>query len=114
MVPGACLTGRDQTHKKYKPHRGYNSDLRWVFGIIGFDPRSLCHAERYKAAMVAAGRWRPTRPEAQGHAGFRLNALVSLSTNASWAKLAAESIEAKVDPAELHTFINTILAVDGG
>jgi len=32
---------------------------------------------------VAAGRWRATRPDANGHAGFRLNALVSLLANAS-------------------------------
>ena len=66
-------------------------------------------AERHKVRMVAAGRWRATRPEVRGHAGFRLNALVSLLANASWAKLAAEFIEAKDDPAELQTFVNTIL-----
>ncbi|NBN64759.1 phage terminase large subunit family protein [Pannonibacter tanglangensis] len=65
--------------------------------------------ETHKPAMVAAGRWRATRPEVQGHAGFRLNALVSLLANASWAKLAAEFIAAKDDPARLQTFVNTIL-----
>ena len=40
-------------------------------------------AERQKAAMVAAGRWRATRPEVRGHAGFRLNALVSLHAKPS-------------------------------
>ena len=59
--------------------------------------------------MVGAGRWRATRPEVQGHAGFRLNALVSLLANASWGKLAAEFLQAKDDPAELQTFVNTIL-----
>jgi phage terminase large subunit GpA-like protein len=39
--------------------------------------------ERRKAAMVAAGSWRATRSDVTGHAGFRLNALVSLLTNAS-------------------------------
>lgn len=67
-------------------------------------------AERHKPAMVAAGQWRATKPEVKGHAGFRLNALVSLLVNASWAKLAAEFIAAKDDPAELQTFVNTILA----
>jgi len=66
--------------------------------------------ERHKAAMVAAGAWRVTAPEVKGHAGFRLNALVSLLANASWAKLAAEFIAAKEDPSELQTFVNTILA----
>ena len=59
--------------------------------------------------MVEAGRWRATA-DVQGHAGFRLNALVSLLANASWSKLAAEFIGAKDDPAELQTFVNTILA----
>lgn len=66
--------------------------------------------ERHKPAMVSAGRWRATRPDVQGHAGFRLNALVSLHANASWAKLAAEFLAVKDDPTTLQTFINTILA----
>jgi len=66
-------------------------------------------SERCKPEMVAQGRWRPTRPEVQGHAGFRLNALVSLHANASWAKLAAEFLTAKDDPSMLQTFVNTIL-----
>lgn len=65
--------------------------------------------ERRKPDMVAQGRWRPTRPEVQGHAGFRLNALVSLHANASWGKLAAEFLTAKDDPTTLQTFVNTIL-----
>lgn len=71
-----------------------------------------CHdeiAESHKPAMVAAGVWRATRPEVNCHAGFCLNALVSLHTNASWAKLAAEFVTAKDDPRTLQTFINTIL-----
>jgi phage terminase large subunit GpA-like protein len=67
-------------------------------------------AERHKPAMVAAGRWRATAPEVRGHAGFRLNALVSLHENASWGRLAAEFLAAKDDPATLQTFVNTILA----
>ena len=65
--------------------------------------------ERHKGAMVAAGRWRATRPEVEGHAGFRLNALVSLHANAAWGKLAAEFLTAKDDPTTLQTFVNTIL-----
>jgi len=45
--------------------------------------------ERFKPQMVAEGRWRATRPEVEGHAGFRLNALVSLLANASWAQAGA-------------------------
>ena len=66
-------------------------------------------AERAKAAMVAAGTWRATKPEIIGHAGFRLNSLVSLLANASWAKLAAEFLASKDDPSALQTFVNTVL-----
>lgn len=65
--------------------------------------------ERYKAAMADAGAWRITRPEVQGHAGFRVNALISTLANASWAKLAAEFLAAKEHPDQLQTFVNTIL-----
>lgn len=70
----------------------------------------LLVAETAKPAMVAAGRWRATRPDVVGHAGFRLNALVSTLANASWAKLAAEFLRAREDSDELQVFVNTILA----
>ncbi|AMM83983.1 phage terminase large subunit family protein [Martelella sp. AD-3] len=66
--------------------------------------------ERWKPQMVSDGRWRATQPEVTDHAGFRLNALVSLLANASWAKLAKEFLAAKDDPALLQVFTNTILA----
>ena len=66
--------------------------------------------ERNKPAMVEAGEWRASAPDVQGHAGFRMNALVSLLPNASWGKLAKEFLAAKRDPAELQVFTNTILA----
>ncbi len=66
--------------------------------------------EHHKPAMVAAGRWRATAPEVTGHAGFRLNALVSLLANASWSRLAQEFVAMKDDPSELQTFVNTALA----
>jgi phage terminase large subunit GpA-like protein len=65
--------------------------------------------ERHKAAMVTAGEWRATR-QVQGHAGFRLNSLVSLLPNASWGRLAKEFIACKEDASELQVFTNTILA----
>jgi phage terminase large subunit GpA-like protein len=65
--------------------------------------------ETEKPGMVERGRWRALRPEVSGHAGFRLNAMVSLHANASWAKLAREFIAVKSDPTTLQTFINTIL-----
>lgn len=66
--------------------------------------------ELEKPGMVAAGQWRATRPQVQGHAGFRLNALVSLHANASWSRLAVEFMSAKDDPTTLQTFCNTLLA----
>lgn len=66
--------------------------------------------ERHKAVMVQMGRWRATEPHVEGHAGFRLNALVSTLANASWGKLAAEFVEAKKSPDTLQVFVNTILA----
>lgn len=66
--------------------------------------------ERHKAAMIDKGKWRATRPEIVGHAGFRINALVSPHSNASWGKLATEFLAAKDSPDQLQTFVNTILA----
>lgn len=66
-------------------------------------------AESHKGAMVAQGGWRATRPEIKGHAGFHLNALVSLHANAAWGKLAEEFVGVKDDPTTLQTFVNTIL-----
>ena len=66
--------------------------------------------EQFKPAMVAGGAWRATKPEIVGHAGFRLNALVSPLSNASWAKLAAEFLVAKNAPDLLQPFCNTVLA----
>ena len=65
--------------------------------------------EKHKPAMVKAARWRATAPEVVGHAGFRLNALVSLLPNAAWPKLAAEFLRAKDDTDTLKVFVNTIL-----
>jgi phage terminase large subunit GpA-like protein len=65
-------------------------------------------AERHKHGMVTAGAWRATR-EANGHAGFRCSALISLLGNASWGRLAEEFLAARGDPSELMTFVNTVL-----
>ncbi|MFN3145277.1 MAG: phage terminase large subunit family protein [Paracoccaceae bacterium] len=89
-------------------------DIRWTEG----DPDSAhwcCPAngcvveEREKAAMIAKGRWRITRPDVKGHAGFRINALVSPHHNARWAKLVAEFLEAKRSPETLQAFTNLVL-----
>jgi len=65
--------------------------------------------EAEKAAFVAAGQWRATRPDVQGHHGYRVSALVSLLPNAAWPKLAAEFLEAKKSPHTLQTFVNVVL-----
>jgi phage terminase large subunit GpA-like protein len=67
-------------------------------------------SERWKPQMVAAGRWRATKPEVERHKGYRMSALISLLANASWPKLAAEYIEAKRQgPAYQQVFANTVL-----
>lgn len=65
--------------------------------------------EAQKPAMVAKGRWRVTAPHVKGHAGFKINALVSPHFNARWGKLAAEFLEAKKSPETLQTFTNLVL-----
>jgi len=90
------------------------ADIRWNDG----DPESahwVCPAngcvieERFKPQMVAEGRWRATAPGVRGHAGFRINALVSPHHNARWGKLAAEFLIAKQNPQTLQTFTNLVL-----
>jgi phage terminase large subunit GpA-like protein len=65
--------------------------------------------ERFKPEMVANGRWRATKPEVKGHAGFKINCLISPHHNARWGKLAAEFLQAKRSPETLQVFTNTIL-----
>jgi len=71
-------------------------------------------AESHKLTMIEAAAWRVTNPTDIGHAGFRLNALVSVLPNASWSKLAAEFLTAKNDTDELRVFFNTVLAEGWG
>jgi hypothetical protein len=66
--------------------------------------------ERRKPQMVAQGRWRITRPEVQGHAGFRTNVLVSTLPAASWGSIAREFLTAKDHPDLLHSWTNSALA----
>ncbi|MFT0875721.1 phage terminase large subunit family protein [Rhodopseudomonas sp. G2_2311] len=105
------------------PHEIVWSDIQWPEGrpaeAYYVCPSCGCVvSERHKLEMVNGGAWRATAPEVIGHAGFRLNALVSLLPNASWGKLATEFVAAKSDRTTLQVFVNTILAegfrVDGG
>jgi phage terminase large subunit GpA-like protein len=66
--------------------------------------------EKFKPQMVENGEWRITRPEIKGHAGFRLNALISMFSNVSWGKLVEEFEKAKrAGPADEQVFVNTVL-----
>jgi phage terminase large subunit GpA-like protein len=90
--------------------------IQWPEGeperATAYCPACGCEIEeRFKAELVAGGRWRPQRPEVANHWGYRLNALISLLPNAAWPKLAAEWLKAKRGgPAELQVFTNLILA----
>lgn len=66
--------------------------------------------EKYKPAMVEAGEWRITAPHVRAHAGFRLNALISMFHNVSWPRLVEEYEKAvKNGPADMQVFTNTVL-----
>lgn len=66
--------------------------------------------EKYKPQMVEAGEWRATLPHRKGHAGFRLNALISQFANASWPKLVEEyELAEKNGPTDMQVFHNTVL-----
>jgi len=103
------------------PHCGGFFELLWphLSWPQGEPAKAVAHCpecgaeieERAKNAAVEGGRWRATRPEVEGHAGFRLNALISPLSNASWGKLAAEFEAAKDDPALLKVFHNTLLGL---
>ncbi|MBS7545732.1 phage terminase large subunit family protein [Ancylobacter oerskovii] len=102
------------------PHCGERFELLWAHiqwpkdqpeDAYAACPANGCIiAEREKPAMVAAGTWRATAPAVKEHAGFRLNALVSLLAKASWGKLAAEFLTARASSDTLRVFVNTILA----
>lgn len=62
-----------------------------------------------KRRAIERGRWVASRPDVEGHHGYRLWAGYSLSPNSTWADLAREFLEAKQDPATLQTFVNTQL-----
>lgn len=67
--------------------------------------------ERHKISMVRRGRWRITKPEVKGHAGFKINSLVSPIANARWGQLAKEYIEKRDIPEKKQTFWNNVLGL---
>jgi phage terminase large subunit GpA-like protein len=84
--------------------KGSPQTARWACPNCG-----VLVEERFKLQMVANGRWRAMRPEVEGHAGFRLSALISPHANASWAKLAEEWTVVHDSPESRQTFVNTLL-----
>lgn len=66
--------------------------------------------EKHKPQMVSAGAWRALKPEVRGHAGFRVNCLISLLKNARWDALAAEFLRTKDDTDTLKVLVNTVLS----
>lgn len=64
--------------------------------------------ERWKAGMLAAGRWHPTNP---GHAvaGYRISGL--MSPWFSWARLMEAFLRSKDNEATLKTFVNLRLGL---
>lgn len=90
------------------------ADIRWTEGDLE-SAHWICPAagcvveERHKRKMVAEGRWRATAPEVRGHAGFRINALISPHHNARWSALVGEFLIAKRSPDTLQAFTNLVL-----
>lgn len=89
-------------------------DIHWPEGkpeeAAWFCPS--CGAEThndYKVGMIAKGRWRITKPEVKGHAGFKINSLASPIPKADWRLLAQDFVKAKKDPTKLQVFVNTRL-----
>lgn len=119
---GAITRGYEKSDKRvYEvrcPSCGDFSEVQWK--DIDWDeddpdsarwlcPKNGCVVEeRHKAKMVAEGRWRATAPEVRGHAGFRINALISPHHNARWSKLVTEHLAAKT-PDTRQVFVNTVL-----
>jgi len=105
------------------PHCGSFFELMWEHIVWPVDDpdKAACACphcnelieERFKTSMVAAGAergWRRQRPDVLGHAGFRLNTLISPLANARWSKLVEEFLRAKRSgPAEMQVFVNTTL-----
>ncbi|GIX11631.1 phage terminase large subunit family protein [Elioraea sp.] len=78
--------------------------------------RYLCEAcdgaigEQHKAAMLAAGEWRPTAEPSDPHAiGFHISALYSPPGWMPWSEIARLWLAAQGDDRAIKTFRNTVL-----
>lgn len=71
--------------------------------------------ESRKAGLVRAGRWRPTRLDADPRRrGYRINSLVSSLHNAGWGKLAQEWLGVRDDESQRRVFQNVVLGLPWG
>jgi phage terminase large subunit GpA-like protein len=66
-------------------------------------------ADAEQRAGVSGVGWVPHAPFRNGRRSFHINALYSYSPNAGWGQLASEFLEAKDNPEQLKTFVNTVL-----
>lgn len=97
------------------PHCGGYQVLAWA-NIKWDDPAEpfyvceLCGEridESHKAAMIAAGQWRPTAKPQGAIAGFHLSGLCSVWV--SWREVVEEFLRAKDDKRKLQVWVNTRL-----
>lgn len=104
------------------PHCEVPFELQWEHikyevgkeeGAHAICPNCGCEIEeRHKPAMVEGGDFRITRPEVRDHAGFHVNALVSLQPKAAWKVLAKDyEVARKQGPQAMQVFTNTVLAL---
>lgn len=97
-----CFTEILWRHIEWEPDRPQTARFRCPHCEALID-------EARKPEMLARARWRATAPHVVGHAGFKINSLVSRLPTTTWAKLAAEFLRVKDDPARLKVFVNTLL-----
>jgi phage terminase large subunit GpA-like protein len=65
--------------------------------------------ERFKAAMLEGGEWRPTAPGDGRTHGYHIPSMLSPPGWKSWAECVAEFLAAREDPFRLKTWVNTVL-----
>jgi phage terminase large subunit GpA-like protein len=68
-------------------------------------------SESQRAKAVEQGQWRVTCPEVVGHAGFMFDALSGFMPHTTLPALAKEYELSRKNPADLQTFVNTLLAL---
>jgi phage terminase large subunit GpA-like protein len=102
------------------PHCGHFDTMRWEnIDYRNDDPETvtlLCVKcgvlieEGWKTQMLDRGEWRPTAKGDGRTVGFHLNALYSPLGMFSWKDAVYDWLQARKDPSQLKTFINTVLA----